>query len=55
MFSLGLEFSLGKLFRAAPTAGVTALIQCSVMMLLGFLAGDAPRLDDARERLHRRA
>ena len=41
MFGLGLEFSLGKLFRAAPTAGVTALIQCSVMMWLGFAAGKA--------------
>ena len=29
MFSLGLEFSLGKLARVGPTAGVTALIQCS--------------------------
>ncbi|HWU87744.1 MAG TPA: cation:proton antiporter, partial [Kofleriaceae bacterium] len=36
MFGLGLEFSLGKLFRAAPTAGVTALIQCSVMIFLGY-------------------
>jgi CPA2 family monovalent cation:H+ antiporter-2 len=39
MFGLGLEFSLGKLFRAAPTAGITALIQCSVMTLLGFFIG----------------
>ncbi|MDB4961765.1 MAG: potassium/proton antiporter rosb [Myxococcales bacterium] len=39
MFGLGLEFSIGKLFRAAPTAGVTAVIQCSVMMLLGFVTG----------------
>ena len=39
MFGLGLEFSLGKLFRAAPTAGVTALIQCSVMILLGYSTG----------------
>jgi CPA2 family monovalent cation:H+ antiporter-2 len=39
MFGLGLEFSLGKLFRAAPTAGVIALIQCSMMVLLGFAVG----------------
>ena len=39
MFGLGLEFSLGKLFRAAPTAGVTGLIQCSVMVLAGFATG----------------
>jgi len=36
MFGLGLEFNLRKLFRAAPTAGVTALLQCSVMMSLGY-------------------
>lgn len=41
MFGLGLEFSLAKLFRAAPTAGVTALIQCSVMTLLGFITAQA--------------
>ena len=29
MFSLGLEFSLRKLARVGPTAGVTAVIQCS--------------------------
>jgi CPA2 family monovalent cation:H+ antiporter-2 len=37
MFGLGLEFNLRKLFRAAPTAGVTALLQCSLMMALGFV------------------
>jgi CPA2 family monovalent cation:H+ antiporter-2 len=36
MFGLGLEFNLAKLFRAAPTAGLTGLLQCSVMMTLGF-------------------
>ena len=41
MFGLGLEFSLAKLFRAAPTAGITALIQSSVMMLLGFATAQA--------------
>ncbi len=38
MFGLGLEFDLSKLLRAAPTAGVTAVLQCSLMMWLGFLA-----------------
>ncbi len=37
MFGLGLEFDLGKLAKAAPTAGVTGLLQCSVMMMLGFV------------------
>jgi CPA2 family monovalent cation:H+ antiporter-2 len=41
MFGLGLEFSLGKLFRAAPTAGITALVQCSAMMLIGFATAQA--------------
>ncbi len=41
MFGLGLEFSIGKLFRAAPTAGITALIQCSAMMLIGFATAQA--------------
>jgi len=39
MFGLGLEFSLGKLIAAAPTAGITAVLQCSLMMWLGFLVG----------------
>jgi len=39
MFSLGLEFSLPKLVRVAPTAGVTAVIQTSLMAWLGFLTG----------------
>src|SRR6478609_8307333 len=41
MFVLGLEFSLGKLARVAPTAGVTALLQCGVMTWLGFLVARA--------------
>lgn len=36
MFSLGLEFRLGKLAEVGPTAGITALIQSSIMMWLGF-------------------
>ena len=41
MFSLGLEFSLRKLMRVAPTAGVVAVIECSLMVWLGFLVGRA--------------
>src|ERR1041385_576546 len=41
MFVLGLDFSLSKLIRVAPTAGVTALFQGAVMTWLGFLAGRA--------------
>ncbi len=37
MFGLGLEFNLRKLFKAAPTAGITAVLQCSLMMWLGFV------------------
>jgi len=39
MFSLGLEFSIAKLLRVGPTAGVVAIIQCSLMLWLGYLAG----------------
>jgi CPA2 family monovalent cation:H+ antiporter-2 len=35
MFSLGLEFSLRKLIKIAPTAGIVAVIQCSLMIWLG--------------------
>lgn len=41
MFSLGLEFSLRKLFSLGATAGLTALIECSLMIWLGFVAGRA--------------
>ncbi|MEB2284088.1 MAG: potassium transporter [Polyangiaceae bacterium UTPRO1] len=41
MFSLGLEFSLGKLARVAPTAGFTAVLQAGLMAWLGFLVGRA--------------
>ena len=40
MFSLGLEFSLAKLVRVGPEAGVTAAVQCIVMFWLGFLVGE---------------
>src|SRR6478736_5500494 len=39
MFSLGLEFSVHKLIRVGPTAGITALVQCSLMVWLGFMTG----------------
>jgi monovalent cation:H+ antiporter-2, CPA2 family len=41
LFALGLEFSLRKLIRVGPTAGVVAVAQASVMMLLGYLVGRA--------------
>src|SRR5215467_9489171 len=34
MFSLGLEFSFKKLVRVGPTAGITAVLQSSVMIWL---------------------
>jgi CPA2 family monovalent cation:H+ antiporter-2 len=39
MFSLGLEFSLAKLFRVGPTAGLVAVIECSLMLWFGYLTG----------------
>ena len=39
MFSLGLEFSLRRLAALGPTAGLTALVQCSLMVWLGFTIG----------------
>src|SRR5690606_28197443 len=41
MFSLGLEFSLAKLVRVGPTAGLTAVIQSAIMAWLGFMVGQA--------------
>lgn len=41
MFSLGLEFSLRSLVRVAPTAGITAVVETSVVAWLGFTAGRA--------------
>jgi len=41
MFSLGLEFRLGRLARLGPTAGLTALIECSAMFWLGGAVGEA--------------
>jgi CPA2 family monovalent cation:H+ antiporter-2 len=39
MFSLGLEFSLRKLGQVGPRAGLTALLETSIMVWLGFLVG----------------
>ena len=39
MFSLGLEFSLRTLIRVAPTAGITAVVETSLMGWLGLTAG----------------
>ncbi|HET6283084.1 MAG TPA: cation:proton antiporter [Polyangia bacterium] len=39
MFSLGLEFSLRKLVRVGPTAGIVAVVQCSLMIWLGYITG----------------
>ena len=39
MFSVGLELRLRTLVRMAPTAGVTAVVECSLMVWLGFLTG----------------
>jgi CPA2 family monovalent cation:H+ antiporter-2 len=40
MFSLGLEFHLGKLF-SARAAGLTTLVENSIMVWLGFVTGRA--------------
>lgn len=39
MFSLGLEFSFARLLRVGPTAGLVGVIQCSLMIWLGYLTG----------------
>jgi CPA2 family monovalent cation:H+ antiporter-2 len=41
MFSIGLEFRLGKLVSSAPASALTAIIETSLMIWLGFLAGTA--------------
>ncbi len=41
MFLLGIEFSLSKLLRVGPTALFVAIIQCSLMFWLGYVAGQA--------------
>src|SRR3989442_15942491 len=39
MFSLGLEFSIRKLAQVGPTAGLTAVLQSSIMGWLGLMVG----------------
>jgi monovalent cation:H+ antiporter-2, CPA2 family len=41
LFSIGLEFTVGKLVRVGGTAGLVAVVQVSVMLVLGGLAGRA--------------
>ena len=41
MFALGLEFSVGKLARLAPTAGFITVVQVSGLMWLGYEVGRA--------------
>jgi CPA2 family monovalent cation:H+ antiporter-2 len=41
MFSLGLDFSLRKFARVGLTAGLTALIECSIQVWLGFVTARA--------------
>jgi CPA2 family monovalent cation:H+ antiporter-2 len=41
MFSLGLEFTIPRLTRVAPTAGIVALFQATILMWLGFVVGQA--------------
>ncbi len=41
MFSLGIEFSLIKLLRVGATAGFVAIVQCSLMLWLGYVIGHA--------------
>jgi CPA2 family monovalent cation:H+ antiporter-2 len=41
MFSLGLEFSLRTLVRVAPTAGFVAVIECSLMLTVGYVTARA--------------
>src|SRR5512147_732463 len=38
MFSLGLEFSLRKLVALAPTGGLTAAVEMSLVLWLGYTA-----------------
>lgn len=41
MFALGLEFSVRKLLRVGPLAGISAVIESSIMLWLGYLLGRA--------------
>ncbi|HEY0673853.1 MAG TPA: cation:proton antiporter, partial [Longimicrobiales bacterium] len=39
LFSLGLEFTLRKLIKLGPTAGIIGLFETSAMVWLGFMIG----------------
>ncbi len=39
MFSIGLEFSLGRFLKVLPTAGLTCAIELSLMTWLGYTVG----------------
>src|ERR1035438_3820392 len=39
MFSIGLEFSIAKFLKVLPTAGLTNVIELSLMSWLGYMAG----------------
>ncbi len=39
MFSIGLDFRLGRLARAAPTSGVAAGVEIGLMLMLGYALG----------------
>ncbi len=39
MFSIGLEFSVGRIVQVGPAAGLTAMIECSLMIWLGYVVG----------------
>src|SRR5579863_10769215 len=41
MFALGLEFSVRKLIRLAPTAGFITVVQVGLLMTLGYEVGRA--------------
>ncbi len=41
MFSVGLEFSLGKLARVLPSAGLVAIFEVTFLLLVGTAAGTA--------------
>jgi monovalent cation:H+ antiporter-2, CPA2 family len=41
LFSLGLEFSLGKLIRVGPRASIVAIVQAGVMISVGYALGRA--------------
>lgn len=39
MFSVGLEFSIGRFMKVLPTSGLTALVQISVLAWIGYELG----------------